>query len=609
MNKILQNTHRISNISFLKARDYYFDKARRWHRVRRWLTLIPPILLAITYIPLLPYYGFISGQRDLLIGIITIIAFIIIHFICEKQITHNLDISNMLREEYDCNVLDIPRNPFAYSKEEMETYLSKSSKMPDYYKYEVWYSEIFGDNGPRNALIAQLDNILYTYYAYKDYKRYIIASLSILLVISLVSLYLGVTVFALVVISLFNAIQYYIENLSTTKGLIERNTSLIDIVRCKHKEIKDHLNKNQMDAIRMLQDVVISNRDQSLLIPHYIRNKHLLEGGPYYKALNEFKQIYLSDTDIQIPSSAEEIDIFSLDESKMHSLSEIQERLLGMLKDVIRVFDKYDITYTLDGGTLIGAMRSHSFVFWDDDIDLAIPIDMLDRAKKAIRKELGAAYDIQDYESDTYYSPRLSNFRIRDKKSRISEKDSQLYPLYQSRGLFIDIYSYTPILVNRFVDACFRRMFIHPLHSLLTKVEASYPFVCQKNAFKQKQYKRRFSILKHLYMRRANWYLAHAKNDAYYAYTPTYIENKKKTGPYIPKNDIYGEKRQELFEGLTLSVPSCPEKVLQAYYGDWRESPFKTIPQLMTQSKAGEWFSKNTFLVSIMKHLDHVDIN
>lgn len=608
MNKVLQNTHRISNINLLKARDYYFEKARRWHHVRRWLTLIPPILLALSYVPLLPHYGTISSLRDLLIGIITIIAFVIIHFICERKITHNLEISNLLREEYDCEVLEIPRNPFAYSTEDLKKYLSKSQKMPDYYKYEVWYSEIFGDSTPRNALIAQLDNILYTYHAYTDYKRYVIISLSILLIISLLSFQLGITVFALVIISLFNAIQYYIEFLSATKGLIARNKSLIEIVRSKQNEIKDNLEKNQMDAIRMLQDVVIANRDQSLLIPHYIRDRHLKEGSIYYDDLNEFKKIFLSDTNIRIPSSAEEIDIFSLDESEMHPLSQIQERLLAMLKDVIRVFDKHQITYTLDGGTLIGAMRSHSFIFWDDDIDLAIPINMVERAKEVIRKELGSVYDVQDYESDLYYSPRLSNFRIRDKKSCISEKDSLLYPLYKSKGLFLDIYSYTPILVNRHIDACFRRVFIHPLHTLLTKLETSYPLVLQKNSFKQKQYLRRFIILKRLYMRHVNWYLAHAKNDAFYVYTPTYIENKKKPGPYISRSDLYGDKREELFEGLNLAVPTCPEKVLQAYYGNWSESPFKTTEQLIATHGEGKWYSENLFLVSIMKHINHVNL-
>ena len=608
MNRVLQNTHRISNINLLKARDYYFEQARRWHRVRRWLTLIPPLLLALSYIPLLPYYDTISNLRDLLIGIITIIAFVIIHFICERQITHNLEISNLLREEYDCEVLEIPRNLFAYSTENLKTYLSTSSKMPDYYKYEVWYSEIFGDNAPRNALIAQLDNILYTYHAYKDYKRYIIISLSILLIVSLLSLQLGVTVFALVVISLFNAVQYYIENLSVTKGLIARNKSLIEIIRSKQDDIKEDIAKNQMDAIRMLQDVVISNREQSLFIPHYIRNKHLKEGSIYYNDLNEFKTIFLSDTNIHIPSSAKEIDIFSLNEAEMHTLSEIQERLLSMLKDIIQVFEKYGITYTLDGGTLIGAMRSNSFIFWDDDVDLAIPIDMLGRAKEVIRKELGDAYDVQDYESDMYYSPRLSNFRIRDKKSCVSEKDSQLYPLYNSRGLFVDIYSYTPILINRLTDACFRRVFIHPLHSILTKLENNYPIILQKSSFIQQQYLTRFTTLKRLYMRHVNWYLAHAKNDNFYVYTPTYIENKKKPGPYISRNDLYGDKRKELFEGLSLPIPTCSENVLQAYYGNWSESLFHTTEQLIAKYGEDKWFSKNLFLVTIMKHINHVDL-
>jgi hypothetical protein len=109
-------------------------------------------------------------------------------------------------------------------------------------------------------------------------------------------------------------------------------------------------------------------------------------------------------------------------------------------------------------------------------------------------------------------------------------------------------------------------------------------------------------------MSHVNWYLAHAKNDAFYVYLPTYIENKKKPGPYISQNDLYGTKRKEIFEGLYLSVPSRPEKVLQAYYGNWQESPFKTIQQLIALYGKDEWFSKNLFLVTIMKHINHVNL-
>jgi len=44
--------------------------------------------------------------------------------------------------------------------------------------------------------------------------------------------------------------------------------------------------------------------------------------------------------------------------------------LLELLKQVIEVFENHKITYWLDGGTLLGAVRDGKFIDWDNDIDL-----------------------------------------------------------------------------------------------------------------------------------------------------------------------------------------------------------------------------------------------
>lgn len=55
------------------------------------------------------------------------------------------------------------------------------------------------------------------------------------------------------------------------------------------------------------------------------------------------------------------------------NLQEIQKIELNLLKEVDRICRDQEFRYFMVGGTLIGAVRHHGFIPWDDDIDISMP--------------------------------------------------------------------------------------------------------------------------------------------------------------------------------------------------------------------------------------------
>ena len=64
------------------------------------------------------------------------------------------------------------------------------------------------------------------------------------------------------------------------------------------------------------------------------------------------------------------------------NLRACQLKQLEILKDIDKACQKMGISYWLDGGTLLGAVRHGGFIPWDDDIDIAMDVKDLRRFVK-----------------------------------------------------------------------------------------------------------------------------------------------------------------------------------------------------------------------------------
>lgn len=101
----------------------------------------------------------------------------------------------------------------------------------------------------------------------------------------------------------------------------------------------------------------------------------------------------------------------------MMKLRELQLYKLDVLKDVVAVCGKNDIPYFLFGGTLLGAVRHHGYIPWDDDIDIALKWNDYCYFLEKCKEELPDKYFVQNYDSDSNFPCLWTQIRVNNTTS------------------------------------------------------------------------------------------------------------------------------------------------------------------------------------------------
>ena len=85
-------------------------------------------------------------------------------------------------------------------------------------------------------------------------------------------------------------------------------------------------------------------------------------------------------------------------------LRKLQLLELRILKEIDRVCRELGITYFLDSGSVLGALRHGGFIPWDDDIDVGMLRKDYDKLLSVFTNELGEHYELLTPEIDSRYA-------------------------------------------------------------------------------------------------------------------------------------------------------------------------------------------------------------
>lgn len=120
-------------------------------------------------------------------------------------------------------------------------------------------------------------------------------------------------------------------------------------------------------------------------------------------------------------------------------LRKAQLVMLRILKIVDFICRKHALSYWIDGGTLLGAVRHKGFIPWDDDLDIAMPRGDYERFLSIALEELPSDLYLQTTDTDPSYDMfGKPPCKIRDEFSVLKEHHKTSTSGHE--GIFLDIF-------------------------------------------------------------------------------------------------------------------------------------------------------------------------
>lgn len=250
---------------------------------------------------------------------------------------------------------------------------------------------------------------------------------------------------------------------------------------------------------------------------------------------------------------------------------------LDLLNEFSKVCDKHQLKWFVHAGTMLGAIRHHGFIPWDDDIDVVMPRCDFEKMCSLGPQEFKHPYFYQTEETDRLLARNFA--RLRNSNTTAIQKWEKDFHYPYNQGIFIDVFP----MDNIPDDESERKDYYSQLIVLNDKAWQWRNMVLFYRPKKDNGWvKRNNYYLKHL------WYKYLSKEKGDYKY---YLEKHHSLvtkydgmntrcvgesiiaplGRWIWKREWVGEVEYVSFEMLKVPVPVGYEQCLEIGFGkDWR---------------------------------------
>lgn len=258
-----------------------------------------------------------------------------------------------------------------------------------------------------------------------------------------------------------------------------------------------------------------------------------------------------------------------------YDLTKVHEANLKILKEIDRICRKYRISYMLDAGTLLGAVRHGGAIPWDDDADIAFTRKNYDAFLKVVKRELPETMEFLDCKSfrggKAFYD---FTSRILYKNSRTDE-DTPMMSYYEGKlnHLWVDLFIIDELPKSKASAAL--TLFLHKAIYGLSMGHRYRLDFTGYSLFHKLAVGGLATVGKIIPMKALFWCQDKvARKDGKGKSNLLYYSNYQPDYLYVTLQKEWCERTVDLdFDGEKLMAPSGWDQVLTWIYGDYRKLP------------------------------------